>query len=72
METPFSSSGFKELPPSRENVRHVSVGGGEKEFSHLTSYPQQITEKKLQNLFSTRPETEPSLGNGMENPVLEQ
>lgn len=50
----------------------VSVGGGEKEFSHLTSYPQQITEKKLQNLFSTRPETEPSLGNGMENSVLKQ
>lgn len=55
---PLSSAvGFKELPPSREYVRHVSVGGGEKEFSRLTAYPQQITEKKLQNLFSTRPET---------------
>ena len=57
METPFFSSGFKELPPSREYIRHVPVGGGEKEFSRLTSYPQQINEKKLQNLFSTRAET---------------
>ena len=55
-EAPFPSSGFKESPPSHEDVRHVSVGGGEKQFSHLTSYSQQITEKKLPNLFSTRPE----------------
>lgn len=56
-EAPFPSSGFKESPPSHEDVRHVSVGGGEKQFSHLTSYSQQITEKKLPDLFSTRPET---------------
>lgn len=71
METPFNS-GFKELPPSLENVRHVSVGGGKKEFSHLTSYHNKSLKKNFKISSAPDPETEPSLGNGMENPVLKQ